>query len=357
MNKKLIAIAVSAAALSNGLQAVELYNEAGTTFSIGGHVAISLQSDIGDVATDADTVEYEGGDTALGSNSPRINFVGSQDFGNGWTAEAKGEWGMAFMDGGENTFTTRVGRIKLINDDYGTTNVGTQWSPYFEVSGVADMPIAFANDFSYDNQYNLGVARAEGMLSYSNKLEINDVVSIDGGVGWQGDNGDYKDRVQVSLSLNIADYTVGYAHSTGDREDIGSSTETAVSNVISAHYGEYGVQGIYAAAVYASNEYMNSSYNYNTGADRDHVLEESSATEFIIAYSFANSLNVSLNYETVEDTLRDETIFSQSALQAEYNFSEKFVGFVAYQVDLGSDVADYEDNENDQFNIGIRYYL
>ncbi len=50
--------------------------------------------------------------------------------------------------------------------------VGTQWSPYYDFAGVADMSIAFANDFLYSNQYNLGSARAERMLSYRKGFEF-----------------------------------------------------------------------------------------------------------------------------------------------------------------------------------------
>jgi predicted porin len=351
MNKKLIALAVSGAALSTSATAVELYNNDGTTFSMGGHVAVSLKGNGGDVYNE-DAEAYESGNTNIISNSPRINFTGTQDLGNGWEAEAKGEWGMKFVEGGESTFSTRLGYIALKNAEAGNVTVGTQWSPYSAIATVADKPIAFANDFAYDNHGNLGTGRANSMISYTNGFDINETVALNGGLGWQGSTGDYSDRVQLTLALDVSDFTIGYAYNTGDRDDL-TSKETAVSNVISAKYGSYG-NGLYVAGVYAMNEYMNGTSNYNTGASTGEVLEESDAYEFIVAYALSNSLNLSVNYEALNDTKASETVYSHSAIQAEYNFTPKFVGFAGYQFDLGSDVYS---KENDMWNMGVRYYL
>ncbi len=79
MNKKIIALAVSAAAFGTTAQAVELYNQDGSTFSVGGHVSVGVQ-------------DSEKGAAGVNSVSPRINFEATQDLGNGFTADAKGEW-------------------------------------------------------------------------------------------------------------------------------------------------------------------------------------------------------------------------------------------------------------------------
>ncbi|GAM55932.1 outer membrane protein N, non-specific porin [Vibrio ishigakensis] len=43
MNKKIIALAVAAAAFGTQASAVELYNNDGTTFAVGGHVTAAIQ--------------------------------------------------------------------------------------------------------------------------------------------------------------------------------------------------------------------------------------------------------------------------------------------------------------------------
>ncbi|MGR4988057.1 porin [Vibrio sp. WZ-1] len=345
MNKKLLAAAIAAATFGTQAVAVELYNNDGTTFSIGGHVSVNVNGS-------------EQGDTDVGQNSPRINFNATHDIGNGFTADARGEWALNYLEGGENSFTTRLGYLGLTHDAYGRAVAGTQWAPYYDVAGVADMPIAFANDFIYDNHGNLGTGRAEKMLSYRNAIELGEAGAINFGLGWQGTNDNtskengalvgekYDDRYQLALSYTVLGAKLGYTYNTGDFSSAGSSKkDTAESHLISAAYGSYG-QGLYVAGVYASNENMNSG------------LEESKAYEALIAYALPSSLNLSLNYEMVEGEAtkgaKTETTREEMAVQAEYNFTSKFVGFAGYQFDLNN-----ENNRktDDKWAIGARYYL
>ncbi|WCP68804.1 porin [Vibrio tubiashii] len=349
MKKTILAVAIASVSASSF--AVELYNNDGTTFSIGGHVSVNVN-------------DSEKGDADVGTNSPRINFNATQELGNGFTADAKGEWALNYLNGGENSFTTRLGYVGLSHDSYGRAVVGTQWAPYYDVAGVADMPIAFANDFIYDNHGALGTGRADKMVSYRNGFDFDQAGELSFALGWQGTNDDltrddsntvtggfkYDDRVQAALTYAIAGAQLGYTYNTGDFVE-GTSTkkEKAKSHLVSAKYGTYG-KGVYVAGVYASNENMN-----NSGTT---LLEESTAYEGLVSYAFENSLNLIMNYEKVEgketkssekDTAREEL-----ALQAEYNFTPKFITYTAYQFDLN----DKNNRETDnKWLIGARYYL
>ncbi|MEZ8989393.1 porin [Vibrio breoganii] len=345
MNKKIIALAVAAAAFGTQASAVELYNQDGSTFSIGGHVSVSAKGNS----------ESEVGGTDIIANSPRINFTATQDLGNGFTADARGEYAINYLDGGENAFTTRLGYIGVTHETFGRAVAGTQWSPYYDVAGIADMPIAFANDFLYDNHGALGTGRAEGMVSYRNDIQLGDNLSIFGGLGIQDSQAGFDTRGQVSLGANFADFMVGYSYNAGDR-DVNARSENAFSHALSAKYGSYG-NGLYVAGVYTMNEYMHTTANYNVDKFTGPVLDESNGIEFIAAYAFANSLNLSINYEAVESSdkaIVDGTVYSQMAFQAEYNITPSFVTFAGYQLDLGND---QNEKENDMWNIGVRYYL
>ncbi len=373
MNKKLLALAISGAVFGTQAVAVELYNEDGTTFSVGGHVSVNLNGS-------------ENGDTDVGANSPRINFNATQELSNGFTADAKGEWALNYLEGGEETFTTRLGYVGLTHDDFGRAVVGTQWAPYYDVAGVADMPIAFANDFIYDNHGALGTGRADKMVSYRNGFELGEAGKVTIGLGWQGTqtvsdiysvtdsdatgitdesytyglNTEVKDRTQVTLGYEIMGAKLGYGYNTGDIKMMGE-TETASSHVFSAAYGSYG-KGLYLAGVYASNEFMNStSASETVGTDKTTVtglLAESDAYELLAAYALDNSLNFIINYEMVEGRVATgeskETAREELALQTEYNFTPKFVGYAGYQFDLNDDNGR---NTDDKWTIGGRYYL
>lgn len=340
MNKKLLALAIIAA--SSNAVAVELYNEEGTTFDIGGHVSVALEGS-------------DEGNTDVTSVSPRINFNATHDLGNGFVADAKGEWALNYLDGGENAFTTRLGYIGLTHEEFGRAVAGTQWSPYYSVGGVADLPIAFANEFLYEDQGNLGTARADKMLSYGKAFELGDAGKLALAAGWQGrktdtpDNSiienDYGNRAQIALNYNVAGFSANYAYNTGD-VDYGLKSETSESHILSATYGQYG-SGLYVAGVYAMNENMNSDAN-------GILIEDGSAYEALVAYALDNSLNLSLNYESVVDNDASKTVYSTTAIQAEYNFTDKFVGFTGYQLDLGND---YNETEDNKWMLGARYYL
>lgn len=354
MKKTILAVAIASVSASSF--AVELYNNDGTTFSIGGHVSVNVN-------------DSEKGDADVGTNSPRINFNATQELSNGFTADAKGEWALNYLNGGENAFTTRLGYVGLSHDSYGRAVVGTQWAPYYDVAGVADMPIAFANDFIYDNHGALGTGRADKMVSYRNGFDFDQAGELSFALGWQGTNDEqvevnnvttgikYDDRVQAALSYAIADFKLGYTYNTGDFVE-GTSTkkEKAKSHLVSAKYGTYG-KGVYVAGVYASNENMNSSGTT--------LLEESAAYEGLVSYAFENSLNLIMNYEKVEGKVTKSsekgTAREELALQAEYNFTPKFIAYTAYQFDLNDSnnalVTNAKDAADNKWLIGARYYL
>lgn len=360
MKKTILATVI--ATLSTSTFAVSLYDQDGTSFDIGGHVSVNVNGS-------------EQGDTDVGANSPRINFTAKQYLGNGVVVDARGEWAINYLNGADNTFTTRLGYVGITHELGGRAVIGTQWAPYYDVAGATDMPIAFANDFLYDNYGALGTGRADKMISYRKGFEFGSAGEFNFGLGWQGSNdttssalkwdentndvilvesgAKYDNRIQVALDYSVAGVKLGYALSTGEFTAVNSSSkETAESNVVSIAYGSYG-NGLYLAGIYAANE------NMNAGLTSGVTLEESDAYELLAAYALANSLNFSINYEMVEGKVNKsdamtETAREELALQVEYNFAPNFVGYAGYQFDLND--ANARDTD-DKWAIGGRYYL
>lgn len=335
MKIKLLAALVAATACGSNAFAAEVYNSEGTTLSIGGHVSVG----VGEYDTN-DDVDVE-------QVSPRINIAGSQDVGNGVVVDMKGEWSVNLLDGGAKSFDTRLGYIGVTHEEMGRMVVGTQWSPYYDIGGVADMPIAFANDFLYD--YLMGGARAERMVSYRKSFAVGEDGMFNLGLGWQGDEteSNVDARMQAALSLDMMGFGVGYAYSGGEIL-VGAKKEDATSHIFSFDYGSYG-SGVYAALVYGMNEYF---YQFSAATG---YIEETVQLEGLLAYGMDNGLNVSVNYEAVENDKTSKTLFSQSAIQFEYTVAPSFVTFAAYQVDLGDD--DDATKDDDKWIVGMRYYL
>ncbi|WGV98709.1 porin [Vibrio sp. YMD68] len=342
MNKKLLAVAIAASAFGTQAVAVELYNNDGTTFSMGGHVSVNLNGS-------------EKGDTEVGTNSPRINFTATQDLGNGFEVDARGEWALNYLTNGENAFTTRLGYVGLTHEELGRAVVGTQWAPYYDVAGVTDMPIAFANDYLYagDDFAKIGLTRADNMVSYRNGFDFADAGALNIGLAWQGaTEGDvypeYKDRVQATLSYAIMGGSLGYAYSTGDVAASGSKGSLDI-HTVSASYGSYG-NGLYLAGVYTMTE------------DKKVVRAESDSYELLAAYALANSMNFSINYETNEakDLIDNSkaTTREELALQVEYNFASNIVGYTGYQFDLNDkDFSGAKQDTDSKWVLGARFYL
>ncbi|MGF1909922.1 porin [Vibrio kasasachensis] len=324
-----LAMAVATTFLaSTSAFAAQVYSGDGTTLAVGGYVDVGVG-------------EYNSEELQVHQVSPRLNVEGKKEIGSGVTVDAKGEWGIKYLDGGETSFSTRLGYIGVTHDQAGRLVVGTQWSTYYDVAGVADKPIAFANGFLYSDHYDLGSARAEKMVSYRNSLRVSEDVAFNIGLGWQGkQETKYHSRGQIAVSTEFAGVGLGYVYNAGDIDLVGK-TEKAESHAVSAKFGNYG-KGLYAALVYGSNEYF-----YDD-------LEDTSQYEAVVAFGLDNGLNVILNYEKVEDDKADKTQYSESAIQVEYTVASGLVAFAGYQFDLGNDIGD---KENDQYTAGARYFF
>jgi predicted porin len=331
MKMKTLAVAVPALAWGTQTLAAEIYYSDGTSMSIGGHVAVGVG-------------EYFEEDVRVHQVSPRINVAGKKDIGNGVTVDAKGEWALNYLSGGEQSFSTRLGYIGATHAELGRVVVGTQWSPYYDVASATDMPIAFANDFLYSDYYNLGSARAERMVSYRNSFELGEGMAFNLGAGWQGEHEGYDARGQITLGFDVAGVGLGYAYNGGDISEVAIGTKTAESHIFSAKYGNYG-SGLYAALVYGMNDYFFVSEKVR--------VPETNQLEALLAYG-VNDWTFSVNYEAVENGKDSKTLYSHSALQAEYAVTSSFYTFAAYQFDLGDD---YGSEENDYWTLGARYYF
>ncbi|WCP69140.1 porin [Vibrio tubiashii] len=349
MNIKLLAVSIAAAACGTNAFAAEIYNSEGSTLSLGGYVDVG----IGEYGSSKEVEVHQ--------VSPRLNVGGTQDLGNGITVDAKGEWALNYLGGGDTSFTTRLGYIGASHEQAGRIAFGTQWAPYYDVAGVADMPIAFANDFLYSNHGNLATARGDKMVTYRNSLSLAEDMSLSLGLGWQGKHTDttdtealvgslvtttrttaeYDARGQVAVSFSAMGASLGYVYNSGDVDNT-----KAKSHAVSLKYGSYG-DGIYGALVYADNKNFYKSYY------------ESNQYEALLAYGLGNGLNLSANYEKVEgktsSTAAKAKEFSQSAVQAEYSFTPNLVGFAGYQFDLGDD--DPSTKDEDKWTFGARYFL
>ncbi|USD36434.1 MULTISPECIES: porin [Ferrimonas] len=343
MKKSLLAVAVPAL-LAAQAQAVELYNDGVNSVSMGGYLAIQLDD--------------ASGDAEINDNSPRINFGFVNQLGNGYVLDAKLETSINLVEGGES-FKSRLGYIGIGHDDYGRVSVGKQWSVYYDVALVTDYPYGFAADhlgiysFGKDGGES-GLGRADKALQYHNTLSLGNAGDLTLGLQWQGADNGLDDRMGGSLVYTIGEIRLGAAYYGGDVDgsfDASSSVQLAdgeslEATIVSASYGTWG-KGLYGAVAYMQGDNVEAGYRFEG---------ESEGFESMVSYGFENSTNLYGQYRFVKS---DEVIaelgrkFDESQLitGVGYNLSSNATVYGEYKFGLG------DDNDDNAFAIGIRYYM
>ncbi|SDJ15821.1 Outer membrane protein (porin) [Ferrimonas sediminum] len=343
MKKSLLAVAVPAL-LAAQAQAVELYNDGVNSVSMGGHLTIQLDD--------------KSGDAQINDNMPRINLAFDRDLGNGYKLDSKVESALN-MDSSGETFTNRLGYIGVSHEDYGRVSAGKQWSTYYDVAVVTDYPYSFWADhlgvysFGKDGGES-GLGRADKALQYHNTLSLGDAGDLTLGLQWQGANGGLDDRMGGSLVYAVGQFTLGAAYYGGDVDgtfDASSSVQLAdgesiEATIVSASYGTWG-KGFYGAVAYMQGDNVEAGYRFEG---------ESEGLESIISYGFENSAKIYTSYRFVKS---DEVIaelgrkFDEQDLVTgiAYSLTSNVETFGEYRLGLG------DDNDDNAFAIGIRYYL
>ncbi|MGV2987704.1 porin [Vibrio sp. E150_011] len=351
MNKTLLALAVTTAVIGTQANALEVYNKEGTQMSIGGHATIGL------------TGAHAGKEASVEEKSPRINIEVIQDIGHGFKADFKAEWAMNMLEGGKDTFKTRLGYIGLGHETYGRIAAGTQWSPYYMAAGVVDTPIGWSNDFLYDNQGIFGTARADKLAAYFNTIDFDSAGALTIGAGWQGANSvtdplagnsgtwiTSTNRAQIAAGYTINGFNANYAFNSGNITERGVA-KLAESNLVSAKYGNFG-SGLYVAATFADNKNMNSFDSK--------LIAKTQAFDSILAYGLDMGLNLILKHEEMQDTQNDVRVKSGTSVQAEYTISPRLRAYTGYNFDnqgQDSGTVNYRKRQDNQFIIGTRFYL
>ena len=178
MNKKIIALAITAAAASTSSQALEIYNDDTNTFSVGGRLAASAK--------------FSDGENSLGSQSSRINFRFTHALDSGWDVGTTAEWGFDALSnsGKDNLLFNRLGNITADKENIGHFTLGKAWSVHYDVAGATDLFWIFGGDTagSYDGIVSdggpHGTGRADDVLQYRtnlNGLQIGVQYQFDGG--------------------------------------------------------------------------------------------------------------------------------------------------------------------------------
>ena len=178
MIKKSLTVIAGGLLVANVASATELYNQNGTTFSVGGYLKIGYQSSAKDLDGKMGNVNGK-------YNNTRINFGGTRTINDDLTAFGKVEWkvnlfdkaGDVSMNNSEGVVTNRLGYVGLDHKSFGKITFGKQWGTYYNVASFTDLYEITGNEATgvYGSAQNgdggfIGTGRAGSALKYDVKM-------------------------------------------------------------------------------------------------------------------------------------------------------------------------------------------
>lgn len=309
MNKTLIALAVSAAAMAAGANAGEIYNQDGTSLALGGRAEARLSLKDGK-AEDKTRVRIN----VLGKTQINDSLYGVGFYEGQFTTSDKGD-----IDSDSSDLTTRYAYAG-IGGNFGEVTYGKNEGALGVITDFTDI-MAYHGNSAADK---LTVAdRADNMVAYSGQF----------------------DDLAVKASYRFADRTTKVKNEqTGEFEKTGKFHDNSQDGYsLSAIYA-FGDTGFKVGAGYAdqdkANEYMlAASYAvadfYFAGVFTDGELDKHDADytgyEFAAAYTL-NQTVFTLTYNNEE--INKETSADNLAVDATYYFKPNFRAYVSYNFNM-----------------------
>ena len=338
MNKTMIALAVSAAALATGANASELYNQDGTSLEMGGRAEARLSMKDGKVED---------------KSRIRLNFLGKVEIQDGL-------YGVGFYEG---EFTTAEDGGATDNNDGSITNRYTYaglGGAFGEVTyGKNDGALGVITDFTDIMAYHgnsaadkIAVAdRSDNMLSYKGEFQALNVKASYRFADRSEQSGEFVDNGKDGYSLSGI-YAIG---ETGVKVGAGYADQDKSNEYMLS--GSYAMGDLYFAGVFTDGE------KQTTGAVTNKAVDYT-GYELAGAYTLGQTV-FSSTYNNAETD--GKTSADNIAIDATYYFKPNFRGYVSYNFNLiskgdtigttdyaGNGVATSVDAE-DELALGLRY--
>ncbi|MEZ9398805.1 porin [Vibrio splendidus] len=346
MNKTMIALAVSAAALATGANAAELYNQDGTSLDMGGRAEARLSMKDG---------------KAEDKTRVRLNFLGKVEIQDGL-------YGVGFYEG-EFTTADNGGATDSNSDSitnrYTYAGLGGTFGEvtYGKNEGALGVITDFTDIMAYHGNSaadKLAVAdRSDNMLSYKGQFQDFSLKASyrfadreDSTLNGSG----YTDNGQDGYSLSGI-YAIG---DTGAKVGAGYADQDKNNEYMLS--GSYTMGDLYFAGVFTDGEkdfdrQYNSSNASSIGSKFTGV-QDYTGYELAAAYTLGQTVLSTTynNAETGSDTSADNI-----AIDATYYFKPNFRGYVSYNFNL-LDAKDTlgtstvgEKGAEDEVALGMRY--
>lgn len=337
MNKTLIALAVSAAAVATGANAAEIYNQDGTSLEFGGRAEARLSIKDGK-AEDKTRVRLN----FLGKTQITDNLYGLGFYEGEFSSHENGD---IDSEADDNDLYTRLGYAGL-GGEFGEVSYGKTEGALGVITDFTDI-MAYHGNSAADK---LSVAdRTDNMIAYNGQFSDLSLKASyrfadrsekdENGV----EDGDFHDNDQDGYSLS-AIYALG---DTGLKLGGGYADQDEANEYMLGV--SYAIGDLYVAGLFTDGE----------KADKD---GDYTGYEFAAAYTIGKTV-LSTTYNNAETN--DETSADNIAIDATYYFKPNFRGYVSYNFNLIDDGDDFgkvgsvakasDTDAEDEIALGLRY--
>jgi outer membrane protein OmpU len=326
MNKTLIALAVSAAAVATGANAAEIYSQDGNSIEMGGRAEARLSLKDG---------------KAEDKTRVRLNFLGKAQI-------TDGLYGVGFYEG-EFTTADNGGETDSNSDSltnrYAYAGLGGAFGEitYGKNDGALGVITDFTDIMAYHGNtaaYKLAVAdRTDNMVSYAGQFE----------------------QLALRASYRFADRTEE-ANGFGDNDEDGFSLSAIYAFAdtgfeVGAGYADQneGDEFMLAAAYTVGNFYVSGLYTGGDNLDQDANVAPASGDvdykgyELAVAYTMGQTVFTSTYNKAEQDN--DDSV-DNLAVDVTYYFKPNFRGYASYNFDLMDSKGT---EEKDELALGLRY--
>ncbi|NIY81699.1 porin [Vibrio hepatarius] len=340
MNKTLIALAVSAAAVATGANAAEIYNQDGTSLEFGGRAEARLSIKDGK-AEDKTRVRLN----FLGKTQITDNLYGLGFYEGEFSSHENGD---IDSEADDNDLYTRLGYAGL-GGEFGEVSYGKTEGALGVITDFTDI-MAYHGNSAADK---LSVAdRTDNMIAYKGQFSDLSLKAsyrfADRSTEGTGENESFTDNDQDGYSLS-AIYALG---DTGLKLGGGYADQDEANEYMLGV--SYAIGDLYVAGLFTDGE------KYNTTEKNTY---DYTGYEFAAAYTIGKTV-LSTTYNNAETD--DETSKDNIAIDATYYFKPNFRGYVSYNFNLiddgdtigtvaaGNGKASDTDAE-DEIALGLRY--
>ncbi|WP_454442430.1 porin [Vibrio bathopelagicus] len=346
MNKTMIALAVSAAALATGANAAELYNQDGNSVEMGGRAEARLSLKDG---------------KAEDKTRVRLNFLGKVEIQDGL-------YGVGFYEG---EFTTAENGGATDNSDGDITNRYTYaglGGTFGEVTyGKNEGALGVITDFTDIMAYHgnsaadkIAVAdRSDNMLSYKGQFQDLGLKASYRFADRSESGGDFVDNGKDGYSLSGI-YAIG---ETGIKLGAGYADQDQSNEYMLS--ASYAISDFYFAGVFTDGEkQLTTKDSEGNVIDFGNKSVDYTGYELAAAYTLGQTV-FTTTYNNAETA--DETSADNIAIDATYYFKPNFRGYVSYNFNLiseGDKIGSSDLTSNgtatsadaeDEIALGLRY--